>query len=81
MPRSLRSARHQRLAELLVQYREAAGLKQSDVAQSLGRHQPFVSNVESGQRRISVVELLGLADAIGFDLHDLIEELRRTAEE
>ena len=59
------------------QYREEAGLKQSDVARTLGRHQPFVSNLESGQRKIDLIELIDLADAIGFDLHDLIEELKR----
>ena len=77
MPRSLSSARQQRLAELLIQYREEAGLNQVEVAKALGRHQPFVSNLESGQRRLDVVELLDLADAIGFDPAQLLQELRR----
>ena len=75
MPVPLRSARHKRLAELLIRYREEAGLKQSEVGLSLGRHQPFVSNIESGQRRLDLVELLDLAEAIGFDPHELIDEL------
>lgn len=77
MPRSLSSARQRRLAELLVQYREEAGLNQVDVANALGRHQPFISNLESGQRRLDVVEFLDLADAIGFDPAHLLQELRR----
>jgi transcriptional regulator with XRE-family HTH domain len=81
MPRSLRSARHLRVAEILMRYREAAGLKQAEVAKALGRYQPFVSNVESGQRRIDVVELLEFAEAIGFDPHALLDEVIKTKKE
>ncbi|MGA0598430.1 helix-turn-helix domain-containing protein [Enterovirga sp. CN4-39] len=77
MPRSLSSARQKRLAELLIQYREQAGFNQAEVAKALGRHQPFVSNLESGQRRLDVVELLDLAEAIGFDPVQLLQELIR----
>lgn len=76
--RRLGSARRRRLAELLIAYREGAGLRQSEVAQRLGRHQPFVSNLESGQRRVDIVELIDLADVVGFDLHALIDELARS---
>ena len=77
MPRSLSSARQQRLAELLIRYRDEAGLNQADVARALGRHQPFISNLESGQRRLDVVELLDLAEAVGFDPVELIRELKQ----
>lgn len=76
MPRTLRSARQTRLAALLVRYREAAGLTQAEVAKALGRHQPFVSTIEAGQRRVDVVELLDLAHVIGFDPGALIDELK-----
>ncbi|GEP06689.1 transcriptional regulator [Methylobacterium oxalidis] len=78
MPRSLRSSRHQRLAELIVAFRMEAGLKQSEVAERLGRHQPFVSDIESGQRRVDLIELLDLAEAIGFDPRDLVTALLET---
>lgn len=72
MPPPFRSARHQRLAELIAQYRREAGLKQADVARELGRHQPFITSIENGQRRIDVVEFLRLARAIGFDPHEAL---------
>jgi HTH-type transcriptional regulator/antitoxin HipB len=78
MPRSLSSRRHERLAELLTAYRKQAGLKQSEVAARLDRHQPFVSDIESGQRRVDVIELLDLAEVVGFDPHALIDALRET---
>lgn len=61
-----------------MRHREEAGLKQAEVAKTLGRHQPFVSNVESGQRRIDVVELLEFAEAIGFDPHAFLDEVIKT---
>ena len=81
MPAHFRSRRHQRLAELLLQYREHAQLRQTDVAAQLGRYQPLITHMESGQRRIDVVELLDLAEIIGFDPHALIDELVRTPKE
>lgn len=76
MPRTLSSALQGRLAELLTREREAAGLTQAQVAARLGRHQPFISTIEAGQRRVDVVEFLELAEAIGFDPCTLIEDLR-----
>ena len=65
--KSLGSARHKALVELLIQKREAAGMTQADLAARLGEYQSFVARLESGQRRIDVVEFLELADAVGFD--------------
>ena len=78
MPSHHRSPRHQRLAELLTQYRREADLKQVDVAQALGRYQPLITSMENGQRRIDVVELLELAEIIGFDPHEVLDELMKT---
>jgi transcriptional regulator with XRE-family HTH domain len=41
--------------------RKAAGMTQTDVAKALRRPQSFVSNCESGERRVDVVELLEFA--------------------
>jgi len=76
MPKTLRSPRQRRLVELLVERRQAAGLSQADVAARLGRYQSVVAAMEGGGRRIDVVELLDLAEAIGFDARGVIDELR-----
>lgn len=77
MARTLGSVRHARLIELVVRAREAAGLTQAEVAGRLGRHQPFVSNIESGERRLDLIELLDLAAVIDLDVHRVVEELVR----
>lgn len=60
---------------MLAERRTLAGLTQAAVAEKLGRHQPFIANIESGERRIDVVEFLTLAEIIGFDPHDILREL------
>lgn len=67
MRKSLGSARHKALIELLVRSREAAGMTQTDLAERLGEYQSFVARLESGQRRIDVVEFLEIAEALGLD--------------
>jgi hypothetical protein len=50
-------------------------MTQRDVAAKLGRHQSFVSAVEKGQHRVSVVEFLDFAEAIGFDPRSAIRRV------
>jgi len=75
MPKTLRSPRHARLIDLLVEQRKRAGLSQADLAGKLERYQSVVSSMESGGRRVDVVELLDIAEVIGLDVHALLNEL------
>ena len=78
MRKSIRSKRHQLLAQAIGEQRVQAGLTQFEVARRLGRHQPFMANIESGDRRIDIVELLDIADIIDLDVTALIKRLRDT---
>jgi transcriptional regulator with XRE-family HTH domain len=75
--KTLGSARHRALIDLLIQRREGAGLTQAELAERLGEYQSFVARLESGQRRVDVVEFLELAGILGFDA---ATELNRIAE-
>ena len=77
MPKAIHSARHKKLTELLIAQRRQAGMTQAQVAKALGRHQPFAANIENGERRLDIVELLDLAAVIGLDVHAVIEQLDR----
>jgi len=44
-----------------------AGLSQIDVAATLGKPQSYVSKIESGERRLDVVEFVEFARALGSD--------------
>lgn len=78
MPKTLRSRRQVRLIELLVEQRVRAGLTQGQLASRLERYQSVVSSIESGGRRVDVVELLDIAEIIGLDVHQLIDDLLAT---
>jgi transcriptional regulator with XRE-family HTH domain len=77
--KSLGSARHKALIDLLTQKREAAGMTQADLAARLGEYQSFVARLESGQRRIDVVEFLELADALAFEPAKAISALKKVS--
>lgn len=63
------------LGELLVEMRERAGLKQSDVAARLELPASYLSKVENGSRRLDVIELIHIAEAMDADAADIVREL------
>jgi ribosome-binding protein aMBF1 (putative translation factor) len=65
--KTLGSVRHKALVDLIVSKREAAGLTQAQLAEKLGEYQSFVARLESGQRRIDVIEFIEIARVLGFD--------------
>ena len=78
MAKTLHSARQRKVSLFLTERRKALGLTQVQVARSLGRHQPFVANLESGDRRVDIVELLDIASVLHFDPRELIDELEKS---
>lgn len=70
-----------RLVRLVVDKRREAGMSQSDLAEALGRYQSVVAAIESGGRRVDVVEFLELAEVIGFDPYEVLREVAETAQE
>ena len=54
-------------------------MTQADLAGRLGEYQSFVARIESGQRRIDVVEFLDLADALAFDPARAISALKKVS--
>lgn len=74
---SLHDESYQKLVELLVQRRRASGKSQQVVADDLGWNQSIIAKIETAQRRMDVVELIRIADVVGFDVAKLIQEVRR----
>ena len=66
------------LGEVLVRARERAGLKQSEVSARLGLPASYLSKVENGTRRLDVIELIQIAEAMDSDPAEIVRELRRT---
>jgi transcriptional regulator with XRE-family HTH domain len=79
LAKTLGSERHKALIDLLIERREAAGMTQTQLADKLGEYQSFIAHLESGQRRVDVVEFLELAEALGFDAGKVLGAVRRVA--
>lgn len=75
MEKNLYTLRQRVLLDELRTVRQEAGLRQDDVAQTLGRPQSFVSKYESGERRLDVLELLDVCQALGLSLSDFTRRL------
>ena len=78
MARTFASPRHTALVKFLRKKREEKkGLTQAKVAKRLGRYQSYVTDYERGQKRIDAVELVNIAQAIGFDPIEAIRVIKR----
>lgn len=75
MTRSLRSPTHHTLRALLKRHRVEAQLTQAQLAARMGRPQSFVAKIESGERRLDVVEFLEYSTALGSHATAIIDEL------
>ena len=64
------------LGRVLVKAREAQGLKQTEVAQRLGLPASYLSKIENGTRRLDVIELVRIADAMGCDPAEIVRQLQ-----
>lgn len=57
MDKTIYTKGHRDMVTQLIKARKQARLKQRDVAKKLGRTQSYVSKMESGQRRVDIVQL------------------------
>jgi transcriptional regulator with XRE-family HTH domain len=75
--KTLATARHRALVELLIAKRKSAGMSQTELADKLGQYQSFVARLESGQRRVDVVEFLELARTLKFDPFSAFQQIAK----
>ena len=76
MAKTLWSEAQAALVAALVEARKAAGMSQASLAQRLRCQQSLIARIESGERRIDMVEFSILSRALGADSADI---LRRVA--
>ena len=69
-----------RLQALLRQLRVDTGLRQADLAERLRQPQSFVSKYESGERRLDILELRDVCQALGLPLHEFVRRLEEILE-
>lgn len=67
--------RRETLRRLLKESRLIAGLRQQDVAQRLGKPQSFVAKIESGERKVDLIEILEYCSVTGADPVSIVKKL------
>lgn len=72
MTKSVRDPRYVEVIGKLRLARRTAGFTQESLAFRLGMPQSYISKVESGERRIDVVELIDLCGVLGVALEDVL---------
>jgi transcriptional regulator with XRE-family HTH domain len=77
MASTIRTKAHRRLVALLTEARRRSGMRQVEVAKKLGHSQTWIARVESGERRIDVVEFYRMARLYDLDPHRLISRIWR----
>ena len=67
----------QALLNALREARSEAGLTQSELSSRLGRPQSFVSKYESGERRLDLIELSEVCNALAISLQTFVSRFER----
>lgn len=75
--KTIGSEQHRALVRLLIRKRQAANLRQRDIAKRLRQYQSWIARIETGQRRIDIVEFFIIARAIGFDPYRALRKVFR----
>lgn len=77
MKKRIYIAQRGRLVSLLREMRIEAGLTQVDLAARIEKDQAYVSRYESGQRRLDVLEVREICQAVGVTLEEFVKRLEK----
>jgi transcriptional regulator with XRE-family HTH domain len=77
MKKKVYIAQRDRLVTLLREMRVEAGLTQADLGKYIKKDQAYVSRYESGQRRLDVLEVREICQALGITLEQFSKRLEK----
>ena len=70
-------AQRDKLIAILRELRLEAGLTQTDLASRIEKDQAHVSRYESGQRRLDVLEVREICEAVGIRFEEFVQRLEK----
>lgn len=78
MPKSLRSPAHLVLMAALTSSRKEQGFTQQELANKIGRPQSFIAKIETGERRLDVVEFTEICVALSIEPESILDGVTKT---
>ena len=85
MTQTLSSPHHRVFQELFIEERKRAGIIHKVLAERLGIDRTAVTRIETGERRVDIVELQQICEVLGIPLVEFVrkyeERTRNEAEE
>src|SRR5437899_1646169 len=79
---SARSNEDQRIVgELLTQIRTELEVTQTELAARLGKPQSWIAKGEHVERRVDLLEVMAICDALRYDPCELVKRLRKALKE
>ena len=75
MEKSLFTREHRLLVALLREMREEAQITQMELATKIGQSQSFVTKAECGERRLDLIQLRNICQALGTSLPKFVARL------
>lgn len=77
MKKSLYKKENEIFVQVLTEFRNKAGLLQTDLAKKLNVPQSFISKIETGQRRVDIIELREICAHLKTNLVEFVKVLER----
>ena len=82
MTKTLNSSQHKVFQELFVEERRHAGITHKTLAERLGVDRSPVTRIETGERRVDLVELQQICEVLGIPLVEFVRKYEeRTRDE
>lgn len=81
MKKTIYSDEYAEFRKMIRATRERLGLSQEELGKRLGKHQFFVARIETGQRRLDVVEFVHLMRTMGVSPTAFLRKFEKTIPE
>lgn len=72
---SIHSSEHELLRQIFIRQRKTLGLSQRELAEHMGIIYSAIGKIETGDRRLDVIEFIQYCQVLEISPHDVIDEV------